>query len=102
MKMAKTDKVHKCLNPVGIQEPVELSPLAPRLNKLDGKKIYFSIGAGGEQDILIPLPKKLQEKYPNVDWHVTRAAAHLTKAGSIALTEEEMKDADALIRGVIW
>jgi beta-galactosidase GanA len=33
---------------------------------------------------------------------VTYAAAHLTIAGSIALTEEEMKTADALIRGVVW
>jgi hypothetical protein len=95
---------YKCLNPVGIQDPVDLSPLAPRLDKLDGKKIFLSIGAGGEQDITIPLPKMLQESYPQVKWEIRRAAAHLTKAGSVALTEEEIenKSADALIRGVIW
>jgi len=27
-------KVYNCLNPVGIQEPVELFPLAPRLDKI--------------------------------------------------------------------
>ncbi|MEE8413101.1 MAG: hypothetical protein V3R96_00985 [Dehalococcoidales bacterium] len=96
------DKVYKCLNPVGIHEPVDQYPLAPRLNSLDGKTIYLSIGAGGEQDILIPLPKKLQEKYPNVNWKITRAAPHQTIAGSIALSEEEMKTADALVRGVVW
>jgi len=98
------NKVYKCLNPVGIQDPVDLSPLAPRLDKLDGKRIFLSIGAGGEQDITIPLPKMLQEAYPNVNWNVRRAGAHLTKAGSISLTEEEIetKAADALIRGVIW
>ena len=101
--MAEKDKVYKCLSPVGIQlMPVKTYPLAPRLDTLDGKTIYISIGAGGEQDITIPLPKKLQEKYPNVNWQVTRAAAHLTIAGSIALTEEQMKTADGLIRGVIW
>ena len=98
------DKVHKCLNPVGIHEPVELSPLAPRLDKLDGKKLFVSIGAGGEQDITIPLPKKLQEKYPNVNWTIQGAGPHLTKAGSISLTDEQVENrtVDALIRGVIW
>ena len=102
--MADKGKIYKCLNPVGIRDPVDMYPLAPRLDKLDSKKIYLSIGAGGEQDITIPLPKKLQELYPNVNWNIRTAAEHLTKAGSIALTEEEIetKAADALIRGVIW
>ena len=54
------DRVYKCLNPVGIQDPVEQYPLSPRLDSLDGKTIYFSIGAGGEQDIIIPLTKRLE------------------------------------------
>ena len=97
-------KIFKCLNPVGIQDPVDLSPLAPRLDKLEGKKIFLSIGAGGEQDITIPLPKMLQEAYPGVNWNIRKAAPHATKAGSISLTEEEIQTraADALIRGVIW
>jgi hypothetical protein len=93
---------YKCINPVGIQEPVDLHPLAPRLDKLEGKNIYVSIGAGGEQDITIPLPQVLQRVYPQVNWHVTRAAPHMTIAGSIALSSEEMKTADALIRAVVW
>jgi hypothetical protein len=44
----------------------------------------------------------LQEAYPNVNWKITQAAPHATIAGSIALSEEEMKDADAMIRGVVW
>jgi len=100
--MADKGKTYKCLNPLGIQEPVDLYPLAPRLDKLDGKTIYISVGAGGEQGIMIPLPKRLQALYPNVNWKVTYAAPHATIAGSIALTQEEMKDADALIRGVVW
>ncbi len=96
--------VFKCLNPVGIQEPVELYPLAPRLDKdkLAGKTIYISVGAGGEQGLMIPLPKTLQRLYPEVNWRVTHAAPHRTIAGSLALTDEEMKTADALIRGVVW
>lgn len=98
------DKTYKCLNPVGIEEPIELYSLAPRLDKekLAGKTIYISVGAGGEQGLMIPLPKRLQQDYPEINWKVTHAAPHRTIAGSIALTDEEMKDADALIRGVVW
>lgn len=100
--MADQGKIYKCLNPVGIHEPVELYPLAPRLDHLDGKTIYISVGAGGEQGIMIPLPKKLQADYPNINWKITHAAPHATIAGSLAISDEEMKDADALIRGVVW
>jgi hypothetical protein len=100
--LAYKGKVYDFLNPVGTHAPVDLVPLAPRLEKLDGKTIYISVGAGGEQGIMIPLPKKLQNDYPQVNWKVTYAAPHLTIAGSLALTDEEMKDADALIRGVVW
>jgi hypothetical protein len=96
------DKVYKCLNPVGIQDSVELFPISKRLDSLDGKEIFFSIGAGGEQDIILPLTKRLQKDYPNVKWHMQMTAAHATKAGSSALSEEEMKIADAVIRGVVW
>ncbi len=100
--MAK--QTYRCLNPVGFMEPIEMYPLAPRLDKdkLAGKTIYISVGAGGEQGLMIPLPKRLQQDYPQVNWKVTYAAPHRTIAGSIALTDEEMKDADALIRGVVW
>jgi hypothetical protein len=88
------DRVYKCLNPVGMQDPVELFPLAPRLDKLDGKTIQFSLGAGGEQEILIPLRKKLQTDYPNVNWNFAVSGR--------AMTDEEWKTTDAVIRGVVW
>jgi hypothetical protein len=94
--MADRDRVYKCLNPVGIQDPVDLFPLARRLDGLDGKTIYLSQGGGGEQDILIPLRKRLQGDYPNVNWKMVMAG----RGG--ALSEEEMKSADAVIRGVVW
>ena len=102
--MPAQETVYKCLNPVGTEKPVDLYPLATRLdkNKLAGKTIYISVGAGGEQGLMIPLPKKLLQLYPEVKWKVTHAAPHRTIPGSVALTEEEMKDADALIRGVVW
>ena len=42
---------YKCLNPVGIQEPIEVKPLAPRLDTIQGKTIYVCINAGGDQDM---------------------------------------------------
>ncbi len=96
------DKVYKCLNPVGIQDQVERHALAPRLNGIDGKNIFFSIGAGGDQDITIPLAKMLPAAYPNVNWTIRTAPPHLSKEGSQAMSEEEMKTTDAMIRGVLW
>lgn len=96
------DKIYKFLNPVGIQEPVEQKALAPRLKTLDGARITLSVGAGGEQGILIPLVKMLPKAYPQVQWNISFAAAHGTKAGSLALDPDAWKDTDALIRGVVW
>ena len=56
--MAVTERVYKCLNPVGIEVPVDIVPLAPRLDTLDGKEIWISIT--GEPDITIPLERKLK------------------------------------------
>jgi hypothetical protein len=94
MTDASRDKIYRCLNPVGIQDPVDLYPLAPRVGKVDGKTIYFSLGAGGEQEILIPLRKRLQSDYPNVNWKMVVAGR--------GLSDEELKTADAVIRGVVW
>ena len=98
--MAAQIQMYKCLNPVGIQDPVEQYPLAPRLDKIDGKTIYVSVGFGGEQGVMIPLPRMLAEMYPNVNWRVAHPPPG--HRGGVALSDEEMKDADAVIRGVLW
>jgi len=60
------DKMYKCLNPVGIQKPIDLYPLAPRLDKdkLTGKTIYISVGAGGEQGLMILCPSDSRNSIP--------------------------------------
>ncbi len=88
--------IFNCLNPVGNQDPVELSPLAPRLDKLDGKTIHMSIC--GEADIWVPLEKKLKMDYPNVNWTVKKRF-HIVP---MMLSEEERKTTDAVILGVCW
>ena len=90
------DKVYKCLNPVSIQVPVDIFPLAERLSSLDGKEIYFSIT--GEPDITIPFEKKLKSDYPNVNWKVKKTY----DISPIPLSDEEMKTADGLIQAVCW
>ena len=94
--MAEKDKVYKCLNPVGIQESVEFSSLAPRLDKLDGKTVHLSIC--GELDIWVPLEKRLKGDFPNTNW--TRKMGYTPSP--VPLTEEERKTTDAVILGVCW
>ncbi|MBI2851195.1 MAG: hypothetical protein HYX80_09215 [Chloroflexi bacterium] len=94
--MAENGRVYKCLNPVGIQEGVELFPLAPRLDKVDGKEIYISIC--GEPDITIALEKHLKSEYPDVNWKVKKTYLSLP----VPLSGEERKTCDALIQGVVW
>lgn len=88
---------YKCLNPVGIQDPVKLYPLAPRLDTIKGKTIYLCINAGGDQDITIPLLKKLPAQYPDTNWKVKRQFGFRAE-----LNAEERKGCDAVIAGVIW
>ena len=94
--MAEKDRVYKCLNPVGMEMPVKTFPLAPRLDTLDGKEIYFSIT--GEPDITIPLEKKLKSGYPNVNWKIKKTYTTVP----VPLSDEEMKTADGLIQAICW
>ncbi len=94
--MAEEDKVYKCLNPVGIELPVETFALAPRLNSIDGKTIYLSIT--GEPDITIPLERQLKAKYTNTDWKIKRTWG----INPVPLSDEELKTCDGLIMAVCW
>ena len=94
--MTDKDKVYQCLNPVGIQEPVDQFPLAPRLTTLDGKRIYLTIC--GEPDITIPLEKRMKSDYPQVNW-ITKKTYTIIP---VEMSDEERRTADALILGVCW
>ena len=94
--MAAKDRVYKFLNPRGIRESIKTFPLAPRLDKLDGKTIHLSIC--GEPDITIPLEKRLKGDYPNVNWTVKKSYGTYP----VKLSEEERKTTDGVILGVCW
>jgi len=94
--MTEEDKVYKCLNPVGNEMPVKTFPLAPRLDIIEGKEIYFSIT--GEPDITIALEKKLKADYPNLKLKIKKTYG----ITPVELSEEEMKTADGLIQAICW
>jgi len=94
--MAATEKTYKCLSPVGIQLPVKTFPLAPRLDKVDGKTIHISIC--GEPDITIALERRLKMDYPNVNWTMKKSYT----PNPVQLSDEEIKTTDAVILGVCW
>ena len=89
-------KTYKCLNPVGTSEAVEQLPLAPRIDKLEGKTIHLSIC--GEADIWVPLEKRFKGDFPDVNWTMKKGYTPTP----IRLSEEEMKTTDAVVLGVCW
>ncbi len=93
---AAKEKTYKCLNPVGIQEPVDQFPLAARLKDLNGKTVHLSIC--GEADIWVPLEKRFKMDYPDVNWTMKKTYG----INPVPLTEEERKTTDAVILGVCW
>jgi hypothetical protein len=92
----ENDRKYVCLSPVGNELPVKTSHLAPRLDRLDGKTIHFSIT--GEPDITIALEKRLKQDYPVVNWTTKKSYTPMP----VFLTDEEMKTTDAVILGVCW
>ena len=89
--MVTQDRIYKCLNPIGIQDPVELYPLAPRLDWFDGKTIMFNMMVNVEQEFLTPLEKMLRDEYPEVTWIFRESGA--------PIPDEQFSSADALIQG---
>ena len=92
--MVTKDRTYKCLNPIGIQDPVDLYPLAPRLDRFDGKTIMFNMMVNVEQDLLTSLEKMLRDDYPGVEW--------IFRESGPPIPDEEFRAADALIQGVAF
>jgi hypothetical protein len=92
--MITKERTYKCLNPIGIQDPVDLYPLAPRLDRLDGKNIMFNMLVQVERELLIPLEKMLRNDYPEVNWNMRESGP--------PISGEELSNTDALIQGVAF
>ena len=92
--MTTNDRIYKCLNPKGIQDPVDLYPLAPRIDRFDGKTIMFNMMVNVEQSFLTPLERMLRDEYPKVTW--------IFRESGPPLPDEQFEAADALIQGVAF
>ena len=88
------DRIYKCLNPIGVQDPVDLYSLAPRLDRFDGKTIMFNMMVNVEQEFLTPLEKMLKDNYTEVNW--------IFRESGPPLPDEQFRAADALIQGVAF
>ena len=86
------------LNPTGEFVPVDIKPLAPRLDTIDGKTIYIIQGEA-DAHVMPYLAKLLPEKYPKTKWEYYDP---LSSFGPTAPDDTVKKNAQAVIRGVGW
>jgi hypothetical protein len=91
------DSVLTVYNPLGTPPPIKLTPMAPRLDKLEGKTIYIvNDGYPGSGILLGELTSVLKDKYPDTTW------VYKDKPGGMgsedpALWKEMEEKADAMI-----
>jgi hypothetical protein len=92
----EVEKTYRCLNPGGDFIPVELNPLAPRLDNLDGKRIlYYQSEAN---PVIMPvLLEWLERDHPTSTFDVIKTES----TGEMTPTEEQLTY-DAVIRGIAW
>ena len=88
------DPVLTVLNPLGTPPPIKLIPMAPRLDKLDGKTIYVDNNGYPGTSVLLPeLIAVMKEKFPN-----TKFIYSDKPAGSMTMSQDPaLGEADALI-----
>jgi biopolymer transport protein ExbD len=93
----EVDKKYNCLSPQGIQLPVQISALAPRLDTFDGKVVY--VNQGEADPIIMPaLWTRVQKDKPNTTWKLIAS----NQFGSNAPEQEVIQTAKAVIRGISW
>jgi len=85
------------LNPMGTPPPIELSPMAPRLDTIDGKTIYIvNDGYPGSNILCAEMQKGFSEQFPNTTF-VYRDKRGGMGGGDEALWAEMEEKADAMI-----
>lgn len=69
--------MYEALNPHGIMPDIHLTPLAPRLNDLDGKAIYvihsWPVGSGSQMDELLSnIGFILNKRFPKIKCYIIK------------------------------
>jgi hypothetical protein len=91
------DPIIAVLNPLGTPPPLELKPMAPRLNTLDGKTIYIvDDGYPGSDNLLLELEKGFKETYPKTNFHYVKKSTFMAQKDP-ALWAEMQQKADAMV-----
>jgi len=104
MTPGKTDVAYEVLSPWAEADPVPLKGLAPRLDKLDGKKIGLLQNSKRAAPIIIDVTERLlKEKFPTTK--ISRFEARSFSVSSLEpkrITEFEdwLKGLDAVIAAV--
>jgi hypothetical protein len=105
--VTKTVEVEESIqaeSPRGIALPVQIIPLATRLDTLDGKVIY--IDQGEADPIIFPaLAQALPAKYPKTTWvyyNPSSGFGPTTPEDAVLGKAEGFPKADAVIRGNAW
>jgi hypothetical protein len=91
------DRTYNAMNPRGIQQPVQISPLAARLDTIKGKVIY--INQGEADPIIMPaIWERVQKEFPDTTWKYI-----FTSSFGPPTPEDEVKaTAKAVVRGISW
>lgn len=94
---AKAAPVITVLNPLGTPPPVELKPMAPRLDTIAGKTIYLvDDGYPGSDNLLLEMEKGFKETYPNTNFHYVKKKTFMAQKDP-ELWAEMQEKADAMV-----
>jgi len=85
------------INPQGNYIPVETKGLAPRLDGLAGKRIYFHESEANPR-IMPELLRQMKVKYPTATFTYWASASF----GDTNPTDDLLKNAQCCIRGIAW
>jgi hypothetical protein len=88
------------LNPMGTPPPIQAKQMAPRLNTLDGKTIYFvNTGYIGTDRLMAVMSDWFKANYPKTNIVIKRSAGGMTGVDK-TLWAEIGEKADAVIIGL--
>ena len=93
----EVDKKYNFLSPQGVQLPVQVSALAPRLTTFDGLVMY--VNQGEADPITMPaLYERVQKDYPKTTWKYIATSGF----GPNTPETEVLQTAKGVIRGISW